>query len=119
MSGELDRAFEQVVEVAREQARATASLVEIERQNTSKLDALMSVTLAQTTALAAIGTSLSHADKFRAAEVADLKAHTAAEVAVLKLQAAKSDRSWKVFLWLATAALSASQIIGALIARRP
>ena len=108
MNGEEARAFEQVVEIAQDQARATAALVEIERQNTTKLDAIIALAGGTSVALAAVSNALAHMDKMRDVAVGEVKTHT-------ELKIASADRSGRMLIWLIGALVAVSQIISALI----
>jgi len=105
---------ERIIRTAENQAEATGSLVEIQRQSGARLDDIQKATNVQTAMLQRVAEAMDRAAistvQGRDSAVELVNAHTTVEIA-------KGDRSWKLIAVIVSLLIAASNIFGPLLAR--
>ena len=109
-----DHLIERIITTAEQQAEATGSLVEIQRQNAVRLESIHGSSAAQVGALQLIVEAIDRADKRaderRETAVAEVKSH-------VSLETSRSERAWKLIVLIVTIILATANVIGPLLAR--
>lgn len=89
--------YEKVIDIAQQQAQASASMAELHRQNVNKMETLASMLAAQTTSMVGISNALQQISEARARGAEEIKSHVTAEL---------RDRERKVWVALIIIALT-------------
>ena len=107
--------YAQVIDIAQEQAKSTAAMAELHRQNVSKMDTMAALLSAQTTSLVGVSTALQHMNEARSRFEAGALVGREDDVAELKGYITQEFKQREVKFWLALSVIALSGSSDAII----